>query len=138
MGIGIGNMGIGYNSFTPGYAASRIPSVSVEEVKKQDLQKQAEQMPMDSSVKQSGAQAPAEVRRETAPRQAELEDISLTFNKQDNFGYIGKDSDINKLDMEKAISDMQKDKVLQQYNYFVGSSKNLMENNPDGTVIAKW
>lgn len=52
---------------------------------------------------------------------APLEDISITFHKQDDFGYIGRDSDIRSLDVEKAISDMSKDQILQQYQYFVGS-----------------
>lgn len=52
---------------------------------------------------------------------APLEDISITFHKQDDFGYIGRDSDIRSLDVEKAISDMRKDQILQQYQYFVES-----------------
>lgn len=52
---------------------------------------------------------------------AALEDISITFHKQDDFGYIGRDSDIHSLDVEKAISDMRKDQILQQYQYFVGN-----------------
>ena len=64
--------------------------------------------------------------KESAPMQeqkanAPLEDISITFHKQDDFGYIGRDSDIHSLDVEKAISDMRKDQILQQYQYFVGS-----------------
>mgnify|MGYP005761748611 FL=1 len=64
--------------------------------------------------------------REEAPTgeqkpNAALEDISITFHKQDDFGYIGRDSDIHSLDVEKAISDMRKDQILQQYQYFVGS-----------------
>lgn len=67
-----------------------------------------------------------------------LEDISITFNRQEDFGYIGKDSDVRSLDMEKAISDMKKDSVLQQYQYFVGSSRNLCGESPDGKVIQKF
>ena len=44
---------------------------------------------------------------------ATLEDISITFHKQDDFGYIGRNSDIHSLDVEKAISDMRKDQILQ-------------------------
>ncbi len=33
----------------------------------------------------------------------------------------GADSDIRTLDVEKAISAMQKDTALQQYQYFVGN-----------------
>lgn len=35
----------------------------------------------------------------------------------------GADSDIYNLDMTKAISDLQKDQVLQQYQFFVGESR---------------
>lgn len=62
-------------------------------------------------------EAPAGGQKQNAP----LEDISITFHKQDDFGYIGRDSDIRSLDVEKAISDMRKDQILQQYQYFVGS-----------------
>lgn len=130
--MSIGSIG-GFNGFVPGYAASRIPSVSVEEVQKQDLQRQAQE---------NAAAVTAVSREETAVQQprrdAALEDISLTFNKQDSFEHIGRDSDIRSLDMQRAISDMQKDQVLQQYNFFVGSSRNLMEESPDGVVIPKW
>ena len=36
----------------------------------------------------------------------------------------------------KAISDMKKDSVLQEYQYFVGSSQSFM-SSADGTVILK-
>ena len=62
-------------------------------------------------------EAPVGEQKQNAP----LEDISITFHKQDDFGYIGRDSDIRSLDVEKAISDMRKDQILQQYQYFVGS-----------------
>lgn len=35
----------------------------------------------------------------------------------------GADSDITNLDVEKALSDMKKDQVLLQYQFFVGESK---------------
>ena len=37
----------------------------------------------------------------------------------------GADSDICQLDVTRAISDMQKDQVLQQYQFFVGSSRDM-------------
>ena len=70
------------------------------------------------------------------PRQnASLEDISLSLNESTSFEMKGRDSDIELLDMEKAVSDMQKDQALMQYQYFVGESPIL--NNEDGIVIAK-
>ena len=78
-----------------------------------------------------------ELEQDNRSRIANLENISLTFNKADDFDFIGKDSSIETLDMEKAISDMQKDQVLQQYQYFVGSSQNIISNSMDGLVIQK-
>lgn len=119
-----------YSSYLQNYRAPVIPQVSVEEVKRQDQMKAREVQPVP------------EMTREEAPDlsyrkpNAEIDQLSLTFNKQESFDYLGKDSDINDLDMQKAISDMQKDQMLMQYQYFVGSAKNLFSNG-DGTVIVK-
>lgn len=75
---------------------------------------------------------------EVRTRNVPLEDISLTFNRQEEFGYLGKDSDIHSLDVEQAISSMKKDQVLQQYQYFVGRSQNLIHEDGDGLVFAKF
>lgn len=71
------------------------------------------------------------------PRQnASLEDISLSLTETSGFEMKGRQSDITSLDMEKAVSDMQKDQALMQYQYFVGES-NVVNNNEDGIVITK-
>lgn len=68
---------------------------------------------------------------------ASLEDISLSLNESSaSFEMKGRESDIAQLDMEKAVSDMQKDKALMQYQYFVGDSNPFMSSE-DGIVIAK-
>ena len=117
----------------PGYGVPRVADMDAEKVKREVLPSQPEDLTSESAA----------VREESAPlsqrgKDAQLKDISLTFNKKESFDYLGQDSDIRSLDIRKAISDMQKDQIIQQYNFFVGSAKNLMENNPDGTVIAKW
>ena len=117
----------------PGYVMPRAADMDAEKVKREVLPGQPEDLTSE----------PVAVREEIVPlpqrgKDAQLEDISLTFNRKESFDYLGQDSDIRSLDMRKAISDMQKDQIIQQYNFFVGSAKNLMENNPDGTVIAKW
>lgn len=48
-------------------------------------------------------------------------------NTYDSYELKGADSDISTLDVAKAVSDLDKDKVLQQYQRFVGSA--------DGTVM---
>ena len=74
-----------------------------------------------------------------ASRVADLNQVSLKFNKEESFEYIGMDSSLDNLDMQKAISDMQKDQVLKSYQYFVGSAGSLPGEQPsaDGTVVLK-
>lgn len=47
-------------------------------------------------------------------------DFAKMYRPNENPQMKGQDSDIKSLDMEKAISDMRKDQVLQQYQFFVG------------------
>lgn len=117
------------------YDAYRIPIVDTQksETLGQNItSKQQAVVPEAPVAKAEEATVPVE-RKNTA-----LEDVSLTFLKDDTYDMIGSESDLNKLDMQKAISDMQKDKILQDYNYFVGSSVMQQRNiSEDGVVVAK-
>lgn len=42
----------------------------------------------------------------------------------------GEDADITKLDVEQALSDMEKDQLLQQYQYFVGDAMTATAKEP--------
>ena len=84
------------------------------------------------AAKPSVSIEPLEDRR---PKSVDPNEVSLSFNKNDDFGYIGKDKDLSLLDMEQAISMMRQDSLLQDYQYFVGSSKDIF-NSEDGRVIA--
>lgn len=76
---------------------------------------------------------------------ASLADISVSFgNKDSSLLGLGASSNMQSSDMMKqAINSMQRDHVLREYQYFVGSK--VKENNPpenniltsdqDGTVI---
>lgn len=118
----------GFSNMQSYYKSYEIPAVTPEEVRKQDQQLQATQ--------QEAAAAPVSEAKDTRSRTADLENISLTFNKEDSFDYIGSESGLAGLDMQKAISDMKKDAVLQEYQYFVGSSRNFFDP-ADGIVIPK-
>ena len=119
------------------YGVSGIRQVSVEDVKKQDEQLAKQQMQQEIE--------PAKMDRayETfvkAPKTAKLEDISLNFNINETYDYIGRDADLQKLDMMSVISDMKKDKVLEQYQYFVGTGQiadPVVARTMDGMVIQK-
>lgn len=49
-------------------------------------------------------------------------DFAQTYRSGETYELKGKDSDLESLDVQKAVSDLGKDQVLQQYQYFVGSS----------------
>lgn len=91
----------------------------------------------------------------TAQEQAPKQDENLSYNEQlpveQNFtsydyakGYQpdetyelkGADSDITKLDVEKTLSDLEKDKVLEQYQYFVGDQAQVIaaDMNTDNKI----
>lgn len=70
------------------------------------------------------------------PRHANLDEVSVSFNKGDDYSYIGKDKDTELLDMQKAVSDMRQDTILQDYRYFVGQGTSIFQSE-DGVVMIK-
>lgn len=102
MNVGIVNGYIGIGNY-------KMPNITkTEEVS----------LPINEPSKESVTQVPEEKK----PVFTDVENLSIGFNKQDDFSYIGKDADIEQLDMQRAISDMQKDKLFHQYQFFVRSA----------------
>lgn len=127
----------GFGNIQPYYnKAYEIPSVTPEEIKKQNEQFGVQQQTARIE-QQGGTVANQEQQTDNRSRIADLENVSLTFNKEDSFDYIGSESSLANLDVQKAISDMKKDSVLQEYQYFVGNSQNLFANSSDGIVFQK-
>ena len=69
-------------------------------------------------------------------KSADLENISLTFVADETFGYIGRDRNVENLDVMQAVSDMQKDSVLHQYHTFVSMEEPIF-SSVDGMVFLK-
>ena len=139
--MGIEKVG-SYGGLYGNYKAQNIQTVDVETVKAQDAKKLAEEEAALTGRQQDTkadvvSSAGAKENIQERSRIANLEDVSLTFNKSEDFGYIGRDASLSNLDMEKAISDMRKDQVLEQYQYFVGSAKEMLGSFADGVVIRK-
>ena len=131
-----------YDSFHNSYGVQQIQTTYVDNAEKvgsriDDAEQSRQQDSSGSSDNLTSVPEP--VQENPASRIADLEQVSLKFNKEDSFDYIGMDSSLNNLDMQKAISDMQKDQVLQSYQYFVGSAGNLFGEAPpeDGMVVLK-
>ena len=122
----------GFGGFQSYYRASEIPKVSTEEVKQQEIHKEQQNV---SASEDNYSQQPQAI-DDNRLRTADLQNISLTFNKEESYDYIGSESGLANLDMQKAISDMHKDEILQGYQYFVGRSNTLFQSE-DGIVIPK-
>ena len=52
-------------------------------------------------------------------------DFAQQYQPDEEYELKGVDSEITKLDAEKAVSDLDKDQMLMQYQYFVGKDPNL-------------
>lgn len=62
-------------------------------------------------------------------------DFAQTYRPGEIYNLKGSDSDIESLDMQKAVSDLGKDQVLQQYQYFVGSRENVTKASIESTQM---
>lgn len=130
-----------FGGFYNNYKVVDIPKVDFETVKKQDEVKAAEANALQTLPAVPEVPAAEEnVKEDTRTNMADLDNISLTFNANDDFSYLGSDFEIGKLDMQKAISDMKKDSILENYQFFVGSSENLNGGfqSDDGKVFLKF
>lgn len=110
----------------------------INDIPKVDPSKATEQVKPEPQ--QEAAKTPAisiEPIVDNRPKNVNLDNVSMSFNKNESYGYIGKDRDVSLLDMEKAISMMRQDSALQDYQYFVGNSKDIF-NSEDGRVVAKF
>lgn len=79
--------------------------------------------------------AVASLRAEIPP--VDVKDLSESLKGIQDFSFIGRNSEIKQLDANKAVSDMQKDEILSQYQYFVGDSKNEGFLGDDSIVLQK-
>lgn len=93
--------------------ASELQDISTKEVAK------------SANVEEGNHVEPVEAGNTFRVKNVDIHDISLRFNANDDYSYIGRDVDIQNLDMQKAVSDMQKDGILKQYQFFVGTAVGL-------------
>ncbi|MCR5619707.1 MAG: hypothetical protein K6F65_06365 [Lachnospiraceae bacterium] len=104
---------------------------SLAEIRKPEEVKAAEDTAA-AAAQQKASEEENAVKRE---RLLGLEDISITFNKNDDFDIIGRTSDITDLDLQKAVSISKKDDILTGYK----AAENALPvyAGEEGTVIAK-
>ena len=124
----------GFGRVQPYYRASEIPAVTPSEIEKQDGEQQYLSKPFE---KTADTNSPInKMEPDTRSRVTDFDKVSLTFNKEESFDSIGSESGLADLDVQKAISDMKRDSILQEYQYFVGSAQTLIDPE-DGFVFQK-
>lgn len=67
-------------------------------------------------------------------------DYAQNYRSDETHELKGRDSDLASLDMQKAISDLDKDQVLQQYQFFVGDKDSVtakMTIDPSDRIIRR-
>ena len=63
-------------------------------------------------------------------------DFAQQYRPDETYELKGIDSDIESLDAKKAVSDLEKDQVLQQYQYFVGDKVQVRAKENAQTNVA--
>jgi len=76
---------------------------------------------VESAPEQKTAPANQPAERSSREQSFGAYDYAQFYRPDEKPEMKGAESDIKSLDMEKAISDMRKDQVLQQYQFFVGT-----------------
>ena len=91
-------------------------SIKINEVRSQQIQeaRESEQIPVTGTVEQNDS-TDAKVEQIPAAQKEDygVADFNAKYQPDASYDLKGVDSDISKLDVEKALSDLKKDQVLQ-------------------------
>ncbi len=96
---------------------------SVNNVKNTDVNVDAAK---EQQVESKPAVTQEEIDKARAKQTFGAYDFASQYDPNATYSLKGKDSELKNLDVEKAISDMQRDEAIHQYQYFVGDR----ESNP--------
>lgn len=84
----------------------------------------AEQTQKTLTAQQSDTEQEAVMNVETSAKpDTGAMDYANRYQPDASYDLKGADSELMSLDVEKAISDMKRDQVLQQYQFFIGESQ---------------
>lgn len=80
--------------------------------------------------------------KSTAPAHSDPKEFTFDFTSRSRFNLVAATSSMEDVDIKKAVSDMEKDSVLNQYKFFVGTAPQMQKvpnlgTDADGTVRLK-
>ena len=129
------------NGFVQGYNAYNIPSVKDNQQVNpaQNPVKESQQSQPKEQEEKKGFDLTVEV---PARENASIENVAISFGQYDSSSIdLFADMGLASRDMKQAISGMQKDQILHEYQYFVGGKdltgkeSNIIAGTEDGVVI---
>ena len=126
-------------SYVPGYNAYNIPSVKDNpQIQPQPEVKQQPSPQQEQQQEKKGLDLTVTPARDNAS----IENVAISFGQYDSSSLdIYSDMGLASRDMKQAISGMQKDRILHEYQYFVGGKdltgkpSNIIAGTEDGIVI---
>ncbi len=80
--------------------------------------------------------------KSAAPAHSDPKEFTFDFTSRSRFNLVAATSSMEDVDIKKAVSDMEKDSVLNQYKFFVGTAPQMQKvpnlgTDADGTVRLK-
>lgn len=131
----------GLGQFDMMSAYNRIENISkppVEPVKPAAVETQPQENPVKQQEEKEAPQLKINLNLDgiRSRGNASLEDISRDFTRRDGFSLTNMDPVAMQNEMDKAVSEMNKDQSLKQYQVFVGSG-NVIVDDEDGIVTMK-
>ena len=103
------------------YNTIRVNEVRSQQVKEAKASEQEETGLNEAVVQENAELSYGESVRPAGPDKG-AEEFAKSYQPDVVYELKGADSDITSLDMAKAISDLKKDQVLEQYQFFVGGT----------------
>ncbi|RHA48612.1 hypothetical protein [Lachnospira eligens] len=77
-----------------------------------------------------------------APAHSDPKGFAFDFENRNRFNLVAATNSMEDVDIKKAVSDMEKDPVLDQYKFFIGTTQKMQKvpnlgTDADGTVTLK-
>ncbi len=102
-------------------------TISINAARGQQIQEAKATAPVADAMQEEAEQKAVEAVAVTTPKEPDrgAEEYAKQYQPDAVYELKGAESNIFDLDIEKALSDMKKDQVLQQYQFFIGESSTL-------------
>ena len=111
-------------------------SIKLNELRNQQIAASAKAAEQANGVEDTAQKKEEQVVLTPVNQTFDSYDFAQQYRPDETYELKGIDSDIESLDAKKAVSDLEKDQVLQQYQYFVGDKVQVKAKENAQTNVA--